>query len=362
MDHPLKVSDFIAITNQVLDTAYPVVDIEGEVSSFKTSQGKYIFFDLKDDQASIGCFMMAWQLRQPIEDGMKVVITGTPKLTTWGKFSITVRAIRPQGEGAIKKSFELLKQKLEGEGLFSPDRKRRLPAMPDHIGLISSPEAAGYADFIKIINDRWGGVKIDVAAVPVQGAGAADRIIQAIEFFNTKDQPPQVLVIVRGGGSADDLSVFNDELLVRAIAASRVPTLVGVGHEVDVSLVDLAADVRAATPSNAAQLLVPDRRAIIDSTRSQVSSILPRLQAVIYQQKQSTRQLLVDALESTESRLGEARRNLAALLAVINQLNPKTVLARGYALVRGEVKVGSEIEIETKSRIIKAEVTDVKEQ
>ncbi|HRQ86941.1 MAG TPA: exodeoxyribonuclease VII large subunit, partial [Candidatus Saccharibacteria bacterium] len=241
--NPFSVSDFIAITNQVLDTAYPVVEIEGEVASFKTNQGKYVFFDLKDDQASVGCFMMLWQLRQPIEDGMKVIITGVPKLTQWGKFSITVRAIRPSGEGAIKKSFEILKKKLENEGLFAAERKRAIPTIPERIGVISSPEAAGYIDFVTILNDRWGGVIVDVAAVPVQGAGAADKIMRAIEYFNTRDTLPDVLVIVRGGGSADDLAVFNDEPLVRAIAASRVPTMVGVGHEVDVTLADLAADV-----------------------------------------------------------------------------------------------------------------------
>ena len=117
-----SVSDFIALTNQTLEYAYPSVDIEGEVSSFKVNQGKFVFFDLKDAGASVGCFMMLFQLRVPIEDGMKVVVTASPKLTQWGKFSLTVRAIRPSGEGSLKKSFELLKAKLDKEGLFAPER------------------------------------------------------------------------------------------------------------------------------------------------------------------------------------------------------------------------------------------------
>ena len=115
----LGVSDFIALTNQTLEYAYPTVEVEGEVASFKVNQGKYVFFDLKDESASVGCFMTVWQLRVPVEDGMKVIVTATPKLTQWGKFSLTVRAIRPSGEGSLKKSFELLRAKLEKEGLFA---------------------------------------------------------------------------------------------------------------------------------------------------------------------------------------------------------------------------------------------------
>ena len=148
----LSVSDFIALTNQTLEYAYPTVVIEGEVASFKINQGKYVFFDLKDSEASVGCFMMAFQLRMPVEDGMKVIITASPKLTRVGKFSLTVRSIRPSGEGALKKSFELLRAKLATEGLFTPERKRLLPSAPQHIAVVSSTQAAGYADFIKILN------------------------------------------------------------------------------------------------------------------------------------------------------------------------------------------------------------------
>jgi exodeoxyribonuclease VII large subunit len=271
----LGVSDFIALTNQTLEFAYPSVEVEGEVASFKVNQGKFVFFDLKDQAGSVGCFMTLWQLRTPIEDGMKVVVVATPKLTPWGKFSLTVRAVRPSGEGNLKKSFELLKAKLDKEGLFSPARKRALPALVQHVAVISSTQAAGYADFIKILNDRWGGLEVEVAHVQVQGATAPDQIIRALQYFNMREELPQVVVIVRGGGSADDLSAFNDEQLVREIAASRIPTLVGVGHEIDMSLADMVADVRAATPSNAAQILTPDRNEIVRTVRRRVEALLP---------------------------------------------------------------------------------------
>lgn len=354
----LSVSDFIALTNQTLEYAYPSVEIEGEVASFKVNQGKYVFFDLKDAGGSVGCFMTVWQLRVPIEDGMKVIVSATPKLTQWGKFSLTVRAIRPSGEGALKKSFELLRAKLDQEGLFAPERKRSLPNLPRHIGVITSTGAAGYADFVKILNDRWGGLVVDVAHVQVQGADAPDQMIRALEYFNSREELPDVIVIIRGGGSADDLAAFNDELLVRAIAASRVPTLVGVGHEIDTSLADMAADVRAATPSNAAQLLVPDRQEIIRAARQRVASLLPKAEQAVEQQRLYVRHQLEAALESVERTIERRFERLQSIRQVLVALDPNKVLARGYALIRGVQKVGSVIDIETKQAILTAEVTN----
>ncbi|MFI5212369.1 MAG: exodeoxyribonuclease VII large subunit [Candidatus Saccharimonadales bacterium] len=352
----LSVSDFIALTNQTLEYAYPVVDIEGEVASFKVNQGKFVFFDIKDAGASVGCFMMVFQLRVPIEDGMKVVITASPKLTQWGKFSLTVRAIRPSGEGSLKKSFELLRAKLDKEGLFEDERKRPLPTLPSRVGVISSVQAAGYADFIKILNDRWGGLQIEVAQVQVQGADAPDQMIRALNYFNGQQQLPDVIVIIRGGGSADDLSAFNDELLVRAIASSRVPTLVGVGHEVDISLADMVADVRAATPSNAAQLLVPDRQEIIRAARRQVQSLLPRSEQAIDSQRRQLQAHLESALAAIATHHEQSESNLAHIRRILNELNPRTVLARGYAIVRGDLQPGQVIEIEKSDILVTAEV------
>lgn len=356
----LSVSDFIAIVNQTFEYAYPTVEIEGEVASFKVNQEKYVFFDIKDAGGSLGCFMTVWQLRVPIEDGMKVIVSAVPKLTQWGKFSLTVKSVRPSGEGALKKSFELLRAKLDAEGLFAPERKRLLPSVPGHVAVISSTQSAGYTDFIKIIGDRWGGLRVDVAHVQVQGADAPDQIIKALNYFNSRDSLPEVIVIIRGGGSADDLSAFNDEQLARAIAASRIPTLIGVGHEVDESLADMAADVRAATPSNAAQILVPDKTEIIRAVRYQVGSLIPRVENSINQQSAQINSLLAQSLAKMDDRLSAHFDQLHAVRDVLLQLNPQTVLARGYAIVRGLQKVGVLIEVETNKSIIKAEVKNVK--
>ena len=356
----LSVSDFIALTNQTLEYAYPNVAIEGEISEFKVSQGKWVYFKLKDETATVDCFMTLWQLRVAIEDGMKVVVLASPKLTDWGRFSLTVKSIKPSGEGAIKKSFEILKSKLEKEGLFNPERKRALPYAPAYIAVISSTAAAGYADFVKILNDRWGGVKVDVAHVQVQGESAPDQMIRALEYLNTRDELPEVVVIIRGGGSADDLSAFNDEKLVRAIAGSRIPILVGVGHEVDESLCDLVADVSASNPSNAAQILVPDKEDMIKASNYRVKSLVPKLDSIFGREFDRTRMVFDDIFEVFNQNIDHYFERIGGIRGALVQLNPETVLARGYALIRGRMSVGESIEIETKSNIIKAEVKDVK--
>lgn len=357
-----SVSDFIALTNQTLEYAYPTVTIEGEVSSYKESQGKWVYFDLKDDGGAIRCFTSMWNVRQPIEDGMKLIITASPKLSTKGYFSLTIKSYRLVGEGTIKKSFELLKAKLDAEGLFATERKRILPTVPKRVGVISSTEAAGYADFIKILDTRWGGLKVDVAHVQVQGMVAPDQMIRALEYFNAQEELPEVIVIIRGGGSADDLAAFNDELLVRAIAGSRVPTLVGVGHEVDVSLADLAADVRAATPTDAARILVPDKKEMIATAKYQTSSIRSLILQSINQYSDQMHESIEVAFARVREKLGDAFEQLATLRLAVGQLNPENVLRRGYALVRGEQSVGSEIEIETQQSIMKAEVKSVRQK
>lgn len=359
----LTVSDFVALTNQTLEYAYPSVTVVGEVTEFRVSQGKWVSFKLKDDSAVINCFMSAFNLRIPIEDGMKLLIVAAPRLNgKWGTFSLNVRSLKPVGEGSIKKGFELLKAKLEAEGLFAPERKRALPRIPQRIGVITSTESAAYADFCKIITERWGGLSVDVAHTQVQGDPAADQIIRAIHYFNSQEVLPEVLVIIRGGGSAEDLLSFNDEKLARAIAESRIPTLVGVGHEIDHTLADMIADKRAATPTNAAEIIVPDRREIIKSVRLQAASLGHQVVSAIDQHSARTKEQLNDAFRRIRERLDDGFDRLATLRVAVAQLNPENVLQRGYALVRGEVVKGGAIEIETSNTVITAEVQDVREK
>lgn len=362
----LSVSEAIALINQTLDYAYPSIVVEGEVASFKVNQQKYVFFDLKDAQGTLGCFMMVFQLRTPIEDGMKVRIEAQPKLTQWGKFSLTVRDIKPVGEGSLKRSFELLHAKLQKEGLFAAERKRPLPSMPQRIGVISSTAAAGYADFIKILNERWGGLDVIVAHVTVQGVTAPPQIINALQYMNELEELPDVIVLIRGGGSLDDLSAFNDEPLVRAIASSRVPVLTGIGHEVDTSLADLAADQRAPTPSGAAMMIVPDRREIIERTARIIDMISDRLYSKTDEMTLQANDVVTQASERLQQRHRELTKHLAMYEALLSQLDPKAALRRGYSLLKDShgaivttAHVGDAVTIETKTSTIQAGVTHV---
>jgi exodeoxyribonuclease VII large subunit len=373
----ISVSEFLAIINETLSFAYPRVTIEGEVSSFKVNQGKFVFFDLKDESGTLNCFMMLHQLKLPLEDGMKIRATGSPKITKYSKFSLTVRDIELAGEGELRRAMELLKRKLQAEGLFDDSRKRPLPPFPRRIGLITSGASAAYSDFIKILGARWGGVEVILADISVQGIRAPDQIVEALEYFNLLPEPADVIVLIRGGGSLEDLIAFSTEPVARSVASSRTPIVVGVGHEIDFSLADYAADVRAATPTDAARLVVPDRNEIaarVDAVKRRIDNSLFRL--VHTRQTQIDRSINVfeaylrhprervtareaalwRGLDRLSHRLsiasGESARlshrlsdferlviaktknDLANLERVLRGFDPTSILNRGYAIVR----------------------------
>ena len=356
------VSQFVAVTNQVLETGLGDVVVYGEVSSFKINQGKWIFFDLKDAESSAGCFMTVYQLGNfPLEDGMKIAIQATPKLTNFGKFSLTVKRFHPLGEGSLKKAFELLKAKLQKEGLFDQAKKRPILRTFERIGVISSTQAAGYADFIKIINERWGELKIQVAHTQVQGLPAVDQIIRAIEYMN-QFTDCQVIALIRGGGSKDDLAIFNDEKLVRAVAASRIPIITGIGHEIDESLADLAADFAASTPSNAAQFLTRDRQAEIHSLKLQINRINQQIKNKIQLKEQGLREQLVSVRTKLNNMIELELQKNRQKTQVIENLNPAIILKRGYAIIRGSIKPDSIINIETKSENVEAKILKITEK
>jgi len=357
-----SVGDFVALTNQTLEAAYPIVTVVGEVAEFRVSQGKWVSFKLKDDEAVVNCFMGVFSLRQPLEDGMKIEVVAAPRLSAKGYFNLNVRSVSLVGEGTIKRGFELLKAKLEAEGLFSPARKRVLPRVPTSVAVVTSTESAAYADFCKIVNERWGGLSIQVAHTQVQGEPAADQIIRAIKYFNGLEVLPQVLVVIRGGGSAEDLMTFNDEQLARTLAESRIPTLVGVGHEVDHSLADMVADVRASTPTNAAEILVPDRADIIRSIRSQVEGAGAQIMRAVDEYQRRTQDQLLGAYRRVHTVLSAYEQQFTVLRAAVKQFHPDAVLRQGYALLRGEAIPGGMIEVETQKNIIHAEVKDVREK
>lgn len=343
------VSELNGIINAELSES--TVRVRGEVSGFKKSQnGKFIYFDLKDEGARMNCFIMAFQLRQELEDGMEVVAQGSPGLyVPYGKYTFRVRALSLLGEGALRRAFELTKRKLEAEGLFREEYKKPLPRFPQRIGLITSRQAAAHGDFLKIARNRWRGLEIFFCNVHVQGAEAVDEIVEALRWFNTR-QPVDVLVLTRGGGSLEDLQAFNTESVARAVFASRIPIVVGVGHERDVTLADLAADRRASTPSNAAEIVVPDRRDTLHKVAALRRALGEELEALVRDRGQRLR-FLVNRLERCvlghvedgrilarrldvvfRAYLGRLRTESEQRAALLRTLNPEAILARGYSI------------------------------
>ncbi len=330
----LSVSQFVAVFNQTLEFAYPQVVVFGELANFRVNKNRWVYFDLKDELAKVSFFGSVYNLPGPLEDGMMLKVRGIPRLHPQYGFSISFSNISALGSGSIKRLNDLLMAKLTAEGLFAPERKRNLPYLPSRIGLITSIQSAAYADFIKILSDRWAGLTIECYDVNVQGEQAPADIINGLEFFSSQAEPPDVIVMVRGGGSPEDLAAFNSEQVTRAVAASRVPTLVAIGHERDISLSELAADKRASTPSNAAEILVPDKREVSKrlstlpvELRSYVDRRLRYADERLIEIKSFIPRLAKARIETDLNRLGQYRRLLEAL-------NPKDILRRGFAIVR----------------------------
>lgn len=355
----LGVSEFVAYTNQTLEYAYPHVSIVGELANFKISKNKWVYFDIKDAESRVRCFGTVYMLKHQLEDGMMIQIQSSPRLHPQFGFSLTVQQIEPVGEGAINRAAKLLESKLEKEGLFDTERKRSIPYPPKRIGLVASGESAAYADFIKIITHRWKQLDIQHVDVQVQGADAAQQIVRAIEQLNQLPQPFETIVVIRGGGSAEDLHTFNEEMVVRAIAASRVPTLVAIGHENDVVLAERAADVRASTPSNAAELLVPDHESVSKHLQHSRRVISKALSLAVDHKKHNVAVLKQQLHDAARNILMQQKAALQQKQLLLEALNPDVVLRRGYALVRQHdqiVRLGAGLD---KGAIVELQFSDI---
>jgi exodeoxyribonuclease VII large subunit len=363
----LSVSDFVALHNQVLEYAMPSVTIVGELANFRVSKNRWVYFDLKDEFSSVRFFGTVYALSGPLEDGMLLRVHGQPRVHPQYGFSVNVMTIQPAGEGTLRRAFDLLQAKLTAEGLFEPERKRLLPYPPERIGVITSKESAAYADFMKILGARWGGLEVTLADVQVQGDVAPAQIVRAIQYFNALAEPPEVLILTRGGGSADDLWAFNTEQVTRAVAASRIPTLVAIGHEIDISLAELAADQRASTPSNAAELLTPDRREVTAALKISRRQLGQGLQHALTVSRESIRHQSVELLREAGRALERQRYQLQRSEQMLELLNPAVIVRRGYAIVRDaasgkvirntkQTKSGQSVDIQLSDGNVGAEV------
>lgn len=319
----------------------------------------HIYLTLKDEKSSINGIIWrsdAAKLKFDLKNGLAVECRGGVDVYAQrGTYQIIIRRIRPQGIGALELAFRQLHEKLAKEGLFDSSVKKELPSIPKHICVVTSPTSAAVRDFLQVLTRRWARIRVTVVPVKVQGPGAAEEIAEAIGLCNKMSEPVDVIVVTRGGGSVEDLWSFNEEVVVRAIYQSGIPVISGVGHEIDVTLADLVADVRALTPSEAAERLVPNYIEVIggldaasDRMTKLVLSALDRARRelavwgsrpVLTQPLECLREsaMELDFLENSMSRsvrgiLTDADRELASMTARLEAISPLGVLARGYSL------------------------------
>jgi len=350
----------VQIKNQ-LEGGFPSVWVAGEISNFSRPQSGHSYFTLKDDQAQIRAVMWrgtATRIKFDLADGLDVICHGHLDVyAPRGSYQLVVDQLQPQGVGALELALRKLREKLAAEGLFEPVRKRPLPAFPRRLAFVTSPTGAAIRDFLEVLRRRWRGVDVLIIPARVQGDGAAQEIVAGIRMANRLSPPLDVLVVGRGGGSLEDLWAFNEESVVRAIAASRIPTISAVGHEIDVTLSDLVADVRALTPSEAAERVVPSAEEIIIRLRlyhgrmraaamRRTLLLRTRLKAIanqrpfrrpfdmVHDRNRRLDELAHHATGAVRRLYRDRQSRLAMTAGKIESLSPLAVLGRGYSITQ----------------------------
>ncbi len=358
----LTVSGLTQQIKMLLETGLEPVWITGEISNFKRHSSGHFYFSLKDENAQIPCVMWAGRnrgLRFSPQDGMQVLAHG--QVTVYekrGYYQFDVAQIQPAGVGALQMAFEQLKRRLHAEGLFDDAHKKPLPEFPEAVGIVTSRTGAAIRDLVSTLRRRWPAIKIILRPVRVQGDGAAEEITQAIREFNEYKEV-DVLIVGRGGGSLEDLWAFNEEIVARAVYASKIPIVSAVGHEIDFSISDFVADVRAATPSAAAELVAPDAAEIKRQLQGLAYQAFRQLQRLLQTQRERLKRFAssyglrqpLDQVRQRSQQLDELQRRLQ--LALQNRLalwkqqlkakeqrlravSHENVLKRGFAIVYRE--------------------------
>lgn len=398
---PVRVSQLNHYINRVLKTD-PIlgnVSVIGEVSNLKYHNSGNVYFSLKDEASTVRCFLSRYkkeELSCPLDEGMEIVVTGFISVyEIGGYYSLQVKDIEINGSGQLAVQFEMLKQKLEREGLFAASHKKPLPAFPKKIAVVTSPTGAAVSDITRTIKNKNDYVDILIVPVLVQGPGAAEDIAKAIDFLNAARPDVDVIITGRGGGSMEDLWAFNEEVVARSIFASHIPVISGVGHETDFTIADFVADVRAATPTAAAETAAPDIREVREYIKGLKESLSADLQQMVeYKRKllfaldpeafangiknriayeQATTERLMDGMtDQMEGKIKSLREKVMMLGKLNEAANPTAILSRGYSVVYNShgtiinstdgLTPGEVVDIQTASGRAEAEITRIKQE
>lgn len=361
--HSVSVSELTGHIKAILEGTFPSIWVAGEISDLVRPRSGHLYFTLKDNDSQIRGIIWkstASRMKEPIKEGQSVLCFGDVEVyAARGSYQMVVRKLQMQGLGPLQKKFELIRAKLQSDGLFSADRKQPLPKQPRRIGVITSPSGAAVRDFLKAAMQGMGGVEFIVIPALVQGVGSAKSVVHAMEAAHRISPPLDLVVLTRGGGSMEDLWTFNEESVVRAVAESKLPTVSAIGHEIDITLCDLAADVRALTPTAAAIVILPDsrlvRQAVSDLSRrlhrvgrSVISKRIDRLtqlesrtvlrkpHEVIHLRSRQLDELDARGRRAMFAKLQLGKAKLQSAAASLSALSPLQVLTRGYSVTVGE--------------------------
>ena len=393
----LTVAQLSWLIKDALESRFPSLWVGGEISDLAQPKSGHIYLTLKDDDAQIrGVIWRSTASRLPFElkDGQQVICQASVDVyPPRGVYQLIIRNIEPQGLGKLQLALKQLQQKLHAEGLFDPRHKQPLPAFPRRIAFVTSPTGAAIRDFLEVVRRRWKAIEVLVIPANVQGAAAAPEIVRGIQVANQLRPAPDVLVVGRGGGSMEDLWCFNDERVVREVFASSIPVVSAVGNGIDVTLCDLVADVRALTPSEAAELVVPSLSDVEDKLRHLRQHLVRNLQNRAAQSRSQLEALSrhrafrrpLDRIHDLQRRLDEcearavravrlqrqlAERSLTEFAARLETLSPLAVLSRGYSVTQSEqvgvihdsnqVRPGDTITTRLARGVIQSKVTETK--
>ena len=335
----------------MLERGFSDIVLQGEISNLARPRSGHVYLNLKDDSAQIRAVIWksdAQKLVFELSDGLAVTVWG--KISVYaprGEYQITIRKIEPEGIGPLELAFRQTVARLKAEGLFDEDRKKPLPKYPRRIVVVTSPSGAAVRDLLQVTGRRWPFTEFLIAPAKVQGPGAAEEVAGAIALAN-RVKGADLIIVTRGGGSLEDLWTFNEEVVARAIAASRLPVISAVGHEVDITIADLVADVRALTPSEAGEIAVPDLREVSQSLDRLGSRLAQAGKGRIDLARQKLERLKDRLTRGLERFLNDRRNRLGRLAAGLQALSPLSVLSRGYSLTlkvegRGLVRAASEV-------------------
>lgn len=333
--HIFTVSELTKQIKRLLETSFGCLWVTGELSNVRQPSSGHYYFTIKDDSSQIRCVMFRQQaatLQFKLQDGMQAVIFA--RLSVYdrdGNYQLYAEIVEPKGKGSLQLAFEQLKVRLQQEGLFDESRKKPLPFLPGAIGIITSPTGAVIRDMLHVLEKRFDNCTVIIYPVKVQGQGAKEEVAQALDYFNDR-RNVDVIVVARGGGSIEDLWVFNEEVVARAIAASTIPVISAIGHETDFTIADFVSDLRAPTPSRAAELVVPRKQDLVEHIESLASDLQGALKDLIPQQQQRIDDLLQGLQRAAEGIFTEKENELELQLSKLAMLNPLAILARGYSI------------------------------